>query len=157
MKKLTDRKIKLCLVSSSGGHLVKLFQLKPWWSKYERFWVVRDDVLTKDLLKGEQYYFGYFPENRNLLNAVKNLILAGRILRYEKPQVVFSMGAGIAPPYLYMAKLMGIKTIFMETFICIPIATLSGRLVYPIADHFFVQNQVLQKQYPKAIYAGKVI
>ena len=68
-----------------------------------------------------------------------------------------AMGAGIAPPFFLIAKLLGIKTIFLETFIFILKPTLSGKLLYPITDYFLVQSQKLLKIYPKAKYWGKCL
>lgn len=79
------------------------------------------------------------------------------ILQKERPAFVFSMGAGIAPPFMLAAKIYGIKTIFMETFIFTTRTTLSGRMLYHLVDYFIVQNKGLLKQYPKAIYKGSVL
>ena len=37
-----DKKIKVCLVGSSGGHLTHLYMLKPFWKSKDRFWVTFD-------------------------------------------------------------------------------------------------------------------
>ncbi len=157
MKKNAGKKMKICIVSSSGGHLFKTFQLKPWWNKYPRLWITKKDKFSQSLLEKEKKYYAHFPENRNVLNFFKNLFLACQILRKERPNILFSMGAGVAPPFFIIAKIMGIKTIFMETFILIPRQTLSGKLVHPFADYFLVQNQKLLKVYPKARYWGKCL
>ena len=54
----------------------------------------------------------------------------------------------------YIAKLFRSKVIFIETFANRNTKTLSGRLVYPIADTFIVQWEEMLKLYPKAIYGG---
>lgn len=142
------------IVCSSGGHLIKSFLLKSWWKKYHRTWITRDDSFSKSLLKNEIVIYGYFPENRNLLNFLLNLLLAFRCYLKNKPDLVFSNGAGIAPPFFIMAKLFGIKTVFMETFILSPNITLSGRIIYKLTNYFIVQNIKLLKQYPKGLYFG---
>lgn len=154
---MSNKPKKLCLVCSSGGHLIKSYMLKPWWSQYDRFWVTRNDRLSQDLLKNETVFFGNFPENRNIVNLFKNLSLAFKFFKKEKPDLVFSLGAGIGPPFIWMAKLMGIKTVFMETFIFIPKPTLSGKLTYHVADDFLVQNRKLLKIYPNAKFWGTVL
>lgn len=146
--------IKLCLVSSSGGHLYKVHRLKGWWEKYDRFWITKDDIFVSSLLKKEKKYFAFFPENRNLFNFLRNIFLAWRILRKERPSLIFSTGAGVAPPFFLIAKLMGVKTVFMETFVFIPKLTLSGRLLSHFVDYFLVQNKKLLKMYPQAHYWG---
>jgi UDP-N-acetylglucosamine:LPS N-acetylglucosamine transferase len=152
MKK--EKKIKLGLITSPGGHLFKLYQLKPWWQQYQRFWVTSPVTKKLKILNQEKVYFSRYPFNRNIINFIKNLFLAIKILNLEKPDILFSTGAGIAPPFFIIAKLMGIKLIFMETFIFIPKATLTGRIIYSIADQFLIQNKGLKKIYPKAKYWG---
>lgn len=147
----------ILIVCSSGGHLLKSFYLKKWWSKYNRLWITKHDSFSSSMLKNESVIHGNFPENRNVINFIKNLFLAFRFFIRNKPDIVFSNGAGIAPPFFIMAKFFGIKTIFMETFIFSPIPTVSGKIIYRLADYFFVQNKKLLKYYPKAYYFGAVI
>lgn len=49
-----DKKIKVCLVGSSGGHLTHLYMLKPFWKSKDRFWVTFDKEDAKSLLEGEK-------------------------------------------------------------------------------------------------------
>ncbi len=157
MNKPKPSSIKLGLITSAGGHLYKTYRLKPWWKKYNRFWVT--DPITQQLgiLNQAKVYYGHFPETRNLINFIKNLLLAWKILNQEKPDILFSAGAGIAPPFFLIAKFLGIKTIFMVTFVFVPETTLSGQMLYPLADHFIVQNKKLLKRYPKAKYWGNCL
>lgn len=55
MKK-NKKKLKVCLVGSSGGHLTHLYMLKPFWENEERFWVTFDKEDARSLLKGEKMY-----------------------------------------------------------------------------------------------------
>ncbi len=148
---------KICLISSPGGHLYKMFKLKPWWQKHQRFWVTSPLTKKIKLIHNEKIYYAHFPVSRNLPNFIKNLFLAIKILTKEKPDLIFSLGAGIAPPFFIIGKLMGIKLIFMETFIFSPQTTMTGKLVYPITDLFLIQNPKLKKTYPKAVYWGNVL
>lgn len=77
--------MKLCLVSSSEGHLMQLHLLKSWWRKHNRFWVTfkKEDALS--LLNGEKTYWTYYPTNRNIKNLIKNAFLAIKILLRERP------------------------------------------------------------------------
>jgi hypothetical protein len=51
---------------------------------------------------------------------------------------------------------MGKKLIYIEVFDRIDKSTLTGRLVYPIADKFIVQWDEMKKVYPKAINLGSI-
>jgi UDP-N-acetylglucosamine:LPS N-acetylglucosamine transferase len=157
LPKNKPHKPKICLVCSSGGHLYKTYRLKPWWSNYQRIWITRKDIVSKDLLKLEPVFFGYFPDNRNLFNLLRNFLLAIKIIFNEKPDLIFSLGAGISTPFMVVGKLFGIKTVFMETFILINHPTLSGKINYHFADIFLVQNKKLLSYYPNAKYLGSIL
>ncbi len=147
--------MKICLVASSGGHLLQLYVLKTWWQQYERFWVTfkKEDAIS--MLKDEPVHWAYFPTNRNIKNLVRNLFLAWKILRREKPDIIISTGAGVAVPFFWLGKLLGCTLIYLEVFDRIDSATLTGRLAYPLADKFLVQWEEQKRFYPNAEYWGQ--
>ncbi len=148
--------MKVCLVGSSGGHLAHLYMLKPFWNNKERFWVTFNKQDANSLLKHEKVYNCYFPTNRNFKNLIKNTILAFKVLKKEKPDLIISSGAAVAVPFFYIGKLMGAKLIYIEVFDRIDKPTLTGKLVYPITDKFIVQWEEAKTVYPKAINFGSI-
>jgi UDP-N-acetylglucosamine:LPS N-acetylglucosamine transferase len=130
--------------------------LRGWWNKYDRFWVTSGQV-TKENLPNEKTYNGFFPENRNILNALRNTLLAIKVLKKEHPDVIFSTGAGIAPPFFLIGKLLGIKLIYLETASYIGIPTLSGKMIEKITDIFLVQHKDSKRFFPRAQYKGGLI
>lgn len=148
--------MKICLVGSSGGHLTHLYMLKRFWKDQERFWVTFDKEDAKSLLKGEKMYPCYYPTNRSVKGLIINTRLAWNIVREEKPDLIISSGAAVAVPFFYIGKLFGAKCIYIEVFDRIDHSTLSGRIIYPIADKFIVQWGEMKKIYPKAINLGSI-
>ncbi len=148
--------MKVCFVCSSGGHLTHLYMLKPFWEAQERFWVTFDREDSRSLLAGETLYPCFHPTNRNIKNLIKNTILAWKLLRKEKPDLIISSGAAVAVPFFYLGKLFGAKTVYIEVFDRIYKPTVTGKIVYPVADAFIVQWEQLQKIYPKAINLGSI-
>lgn len=148
--------MKLCLVCSSGGHFFQLYYLKDFWLKYERLWVTFFKQDTRYLLREEKVYWAYKPSNRNIKNLFRNLYLTWQILQKEKPDVVISTGAGVSVPFLYLARLFKKKTIYIESITRVNELSLSGRLVYPIVHHFFVQWPELERKYKKAEFKGQI-
>lgn len=155
-KKNKNEDLKVCLVGSSGGHLTHLYMLKPFWKNMERFWVTFDKIDANSILKDEKMYPCYFPTNRNIKNLIKNIFLAIKVLKKEKPDIIISSGAAVAVPFFYIGKLMGAKTIYIEVFDRIDKPTLTGKLVYPITDKFIVQWEEMKKVYPKSINLGSI-
>ena len=129
--------MKICLVGSSGGHLTHLYMLKPFWKKHD--WVTFDKEDAKSLLKDERMIPCYYPTNRSLKGLLINTRLAWKVLRKEKPDLIISSGAAVAVPFFWLGKF-----------------TLSGKLVYPVADKFIVEWEEMKKIYPKAINLGSI-
>lgn len=148
--------MKIALVGSNGGHLTHLYLLKKFWENEDRFWVTFDKTDAKSILKEERFYPCYYPTNRNVKNTIKNTILAFKILRKEKPDLIISSGAAVAVPFFWLGKLFGAKTVYIEIFDRIDKPTLTGKLVYPVTDKFIVQWEELKKVYPKAINLGGI-
>ena len=148
--------MKVCLVGSSGGHLTHLYLLKPFWKDRERFWVTFDKEDARSILENEIFYPCYYPTNRNLKNLIKNTILAFKILRKERPDIIVSSGAAVAIPFFYLGKIFGAKTVYIEVFDRIDAPTMTGKLVYPVTDRFIVQWEEMKKVYPKAINLGGI-
>ena len=148
--------MKICLVGSSGGHLAHLYALKPFWEQYERFFVTFDKEDARSLLKGEKVYPCHYPTNRNIKNLIKNTFLARKILKEEKPDLIISSGAAVAVPFFYLGKLKKAKLVYIEVFDRIDKGTITGKLVYPICDKFFVQWEEQKKVYKKAINLGPI-
>lgn len=148
--------MKVCLVSSSGGHLTQLYMLKPFWKNKERFWVTFDKVDARSLLKEERMIPCYYPTNRSLKALLINTQLALKTLRKEKPDLIISTGAAIAVPFFYVGKLFGAKCVYIEVYDRIDRPTLTGRLVHPVTDLFIVQWKEMEKVYRKAVYIGSI-
>jgi UDP-N-acetylglucosamine:LPS N-acetylglucosamine transferase len=80
------------------------------------------------------------------------------ILLHEKPDIIISTGSEIAIPVFYTAKLLRIKTIFIESLCRVEAPSLTGKIVYPVSNVFLVQwNQLLSKFGKKAQYWGNVL
>ena len=148
---------KIGIISSRGGHLFQVNQLRSWWQQYPRFWVTAPGGDTDYFLKNEKIYYGNFPEQKNILNAIKNTFLAIKIISQEKPNILFSDGAGIAPPFFIIGKLFGCKLIYMEPYDFIKFPTLTGKILQYFVDLFLVQHSSQKKFFKKAKFWGSTL
>ncbi len=140
---------RLLFVSSAGGHLAQLLQLKPWWTHHDRRWVSFDLPDAHSKLEGEDLVFAHHPTTRNVINLARNTPLARRVLKDYRPDVVVSTGAGVALPFFVVARAMGIPTVYLEVYDRIDSRTLTGRLCRPFTSLFCVQWPEQQ-----SLYAG---
>ena len=149
--------MEILLVCSSGGHLAQLHRLRPWWERHDRRWITFATADATSLLADEETVWAAHPTTRNIPNALRNLRLAWRVLRTSRPDVVVSDGAGVAVPFFAVAKLLGISTVFLEVVDRIETRTLTGRLLYPIADLICVQWPEQMRLYPRAVEVGALL
>lgn len=149
--------VRVLLVASSGGHLIELMAIAGEYPPEQRHWVTFDKPDVPPLLGDEQVTYAFSPTNRHLGNLVRNTFLALRTLRRLRPDAVISTGAGVAVPFLYAARLFGARTIYVESLARSSELSLSGRLVYPIVNEFFVQWPELARSRRRTRYEGAII
>ena len=155
-----DLKTRIIFTSSAGGHFSELCELKELMERYNSFLITEDHEMMKEYKKINKSRSWYMPAGTKehlfkfLCNFPINIIKSFSAYLKVKPDIVIATGAHTTVPICYIAKMFGKKVIFIETFANITTKTLSGKLVYPIADLFLVQWEDMLKLYPKAKYRG---
>ncbi len=80
----------------------------------------------------------------------RNLALSAKILLSERPDIILSTGAGAVLNTLLLGRLLGARTIFVETFAHTKTPSLTGRLISPFAHLHIVQWPALAERFPRA-------
>jgi len=156
MKKISPhKKIKICLACSAGGHLTELMQLKNLWKKRKHYWVSDSRSNAVELEKKEKVYFVAVPA-KNPLKLAKTTLESLAIFLTENPDIVISTGADVAVPTCLIAKALGKKVIYIESFAAVFKPSESGKIMSRKADLFFYQWKQLAKFYPNGKY-GRVL
>ena len=150
--------MNVCIACSVGGHLTQALQVVESFEGQKVFFITFHapaEVLPKNykVYKVEDPRRTILSPFRFVVNALQTLA----ILCKERPDIVFSTGAGVAVAACYFGKLLGAKVIFLESASRVDTRSLTGRMVYPIADLFLVQWPELAEQYNHVEYVGTVI
>ena len=148
---------RVLLVGSSGGHLAQLVSLESWWRDRDRHWVMFPTADAQDLLADEQVTWAHHPTTRNLPNLVRNLLLAVRLVPRLRPDLVVSTGAGVAVPFFVVAKLLRIKTAYIEVFDRMDSLTLTARLCRPFTDLLCAQWEEQRRFMPDSEVIGRLL
>lgn len=151
---MSDKKTKICIVSSCGGHLREVRALKSAYEKYDHFYVLDDQIILPEDMK-DRTSFVYHSERDWLFFA--NLWEAFKIIRRERPSLILSTGAGVLVPFAIFAKLFRIPIVYMECITQVTKPSLTGRIMYWMADRFFYQWKGLKAYFPKGTYGGPVL
>ena len=154
---------KVLFISSTGGHLEELLQLREMFSKYDYHIITektKSNLSLKDKYKGRVSFlvYGTYTTKLNKIiypfklffNTVKSFFLYLKI----RPKYIISTGAHTAGPMCLIGHLLGSKIIFIETFANSKSKSRTGTLVYKFADLFIVQWESMLELYPNAVYGG---
>lgn len=147
-----NRKPRLCLVSSSGGHWEQLQKLKPLIEKYDGFLVTEKTHFQEDAK-----YFMIQTDLKDKWMPFKmfvNSIYTIFIWIKEKPDFMITTGTMIAYPFYLLAVLFHKKIVYIETFGRANMPTVAGKKMEKHSDLFIVQWETQVKHYKKAIYGG---
>ena len=120
---------------------------------HETFYITYDCPRTRKLER--KYLLRNIGKNPFIMayTFFKTLI----ILLRERPKLIVSTGSEIAIPSFYLAKILRIKTIFIESWTRVDRPTGTGKIVYPVSDVFLVQwERLLSKYGKKARYEGSI-
>ncbi len=151
---------KVLFISSAGGHLSEMLELKDLFSKYDYHIITEKTKSTdslKEIYKDKVNYLIYGTKDHMLTYPFKLLANCFKSLYFYlklRPQVIITTGAHTAGPMCCIGKLLGSKIIYIESFANISTKTVTGRLIYHLADLFIVQWESMLKLYPKATYGG---
>lgn len=154
------KKKKVLFISSTGGHLKELLQLKKLFGKYDSYLITEKTDSTKKLKDEYKEKMGYmvFGTKDHMLTYPFKLLTNCFISVYYfikiRPKYIVTTGTHTAGPICYLGKIFGSKIIYIETMANINRKTQTGKLIYPIADLFIVQWESMLKIYPKAVYGG---
>lgn len=151
--------LKICCISSHGGHLHELEEALKDVDQSRMYWVTFKTKHTKMVMesKHRKHYFIIDPVTSKLLFLVNALQSLWHLL-IERPHVVISTGAGMTFPTLFFAKkLLKSKIIYIESAAAVVEATKTAKMMYPMSDLFLIQWEGLKNEFPNAIYTGGVL
>jgi len=148
---------KALLVCSPGGHLTQMLSLEECWRDLETTWATLPSPDVEHLLEGRTVAFCHGPTNRSVKALARNLVVAWRVIRLHRPDVILSTGAALAVPFFIVGRLLRCRTVYVESLTRINELSLAGRLAYPIASSFFVQWPAAAGSRRRAVHVGNLL
>ena len=115
------KKKKVLFISSTGGHLKELLQLKKLFGKYDSYLITEKTDSTKKLKDEYKEKMGYmvFGTKDHMLTYPFKLLANCFISVYYfikiRPKYIVTTGTHTAGPICYLGKIFGSKIIYIET------------------------------------------
>jgi len=141
---------RVALACSAGGHLSELLRALEGIVLEDAFLVTYPSPRPLPAWIRRVYHLPH--PRRRLWPTLCNAVQAFWVMWRERPEIVISTGADVALFAILWGKLFGARVIFIENGGTLR-PSLTGRLVYPIADLFVVQWPELRRFYPRAVVA----
>ncbi len=164
------RKNTIVVVYGSGGHKeqmrrflelckdeflennTKVIAISETGYKLENNIILEDYSLDplRDKYSYKKTFVNFFPQ------LIKLVRILWKISKENRIKGLISTGPGIAIFPSLVFRIFGKKIIFIETWSRFYTRSLTGIVMYRIANKFYIQNKSLKKLYPVAIYGGKL-
>ena len=128
--------------------------MRPIYEAQDYFYVINDRLVLPKDMEGKTYFIRH--SERDWLFFV-NLWEGWRILRAERPHVILSTGAGPVVPFCLVGNLLSVPTVYIETFTRVVAPSLTGKIMYRLANRFFYQWRTLEPFFRKGAYSGPLI
>lgn len=138
---------------------MELMQLLPAVKEQDFYIVTEKNIASKAIVEKYRHYYLVQQERKSLSFLFKfayNIIASLLYLVKENPSIIITTGAGASYPTCKLGKLLGKKVIYVESFAKLDDKSVTGEMVYPFADYFFVQWEEMKRVYPNALYHGTV-
>jgi UDP-N-acetylglucosamine:LPS N-acetylglucosamine transferase len=91
-----------------------------------------------------------------VVKVIRHYASIARVVNEIRPDAVIGCGPSLSVLAMWAGKFAGAKIVFIETAARVTSTSLSAKLVYPIADLFFVQWPELLRRLPRAEYHGRI-
>lgn len=153
-------KNKVLAIASPGGHWIQLNKIcNPLEEKYAVIYASpATQYKAKNDPKSDRKFY-------NILDAaadskIKLIPLAVQllfILLKERPGTIISTGAAPGVVAILLSKLLGMKSIWVDSIANVKIISRSGRMIKPYASLFLTQWKPLSQADDKAQFQGAVL
>ena len=131
------KKIEILIISSCGGHLTEILDLKSSYKNYDHLFCINKKISLSKYLADKTIFIKHSERD---LWSFFNIFEAFKILIFHKPKILISTGAGPALIFAIVNKLTNnSRFIYIETLASINKPSLTGRLIYHLVDHFIIR------------------
>jgi UDP-N-acetylglucosamine:LPS N-acetylglucosamine transferase len=146
--------MKVLAIASKGGHWVELLRLLPAFSGMEVVYISTNKDLATTV-PGSKFYTVADANRWNKFKLIQIFMAIFQIVYKERPKFIISTGAAPGLMGLAAGKMLGIRTIWVDTIASAEKLSLSGRIAVKFVDRIYTQWPELSG--PKVIYAGNIL
>jgi UDP-N-acetylglucosamine transferase subunit ALG13 len=150
-----DKKRKIALVCTRGGHFEQMTNLSEFYDCYDHFWVTNRNKQTESQLKDERVHYIELAHFKKPWTYLFQVVPVLKIFAKEKPTHILSTGSGRTAmvPFI-LSRLFKIKFIYIDTFSRVRGHSKFGTFLLKMKSRIYTQWE--DPQNDKAIYIGPI-
>src|SRR3990167_7058492 len=141
---MSNRK-RVMAVASGGGHWVQLMRLRPVLERHDTCWVTVQQSYREQVPEGQRFFAVTDATRWSRWDLVKMVLQVWWLVLRERPQVLITTGAAPGIVALQAAKLLGAKTVWIDSIANVEQMSLSGQKARRWADLWLTQWHHLAK------------
>jgi len=149
-----DEAVNVFAIASIGGHWVQLLRLMPLFSTNNVSFISTKPSLEETVL-GHRYYLVPDANRKNKVGLIKCCLSIGTKIVFARPKVIVTTGAAPGLFGIFIGKILGVKTVWIDSIANVEKLSLSGKIASKIADRVYTQWEHLATQ--KIIFAGNIL
>ena len=149
-----DGRLRLLAVASGGGHWIQLLRLMPAFADYDVAFVSTLDPDSR--IAGRRYRRVHDGNRWDKIGVLRMALSLALLILRERPHVIISTGA--APGYVAvrLGRLIGARTIWVDSVANVDELSMSGRMAGRHADLWLTQwPHLARPEGPR--FAGTVV
>lgn len=146
--------MRIVAIASGGGHWIQLQRVIPAFEGQEIIYISTHASFA-DTVKGNKFYTVPDASRWNKFKLMLVGYKVSEIIFKIRPDVIISTGAAPGVMAILAGKLLGAKTIWLDSIANVEKISLSAKLVLRIADRVYTQWPDLATN--KIIYSGNVL
>jgi UDP-N-acetylglucosamine:LPS N-acetylglucosamine transferase len=146
--------MKVLAVASGGGHIVELLRLQPAFDGHDLMYMSTHESFASSF-KGYPFFVVPDFSRWNPFKIPAAALKMYRVMKKIQPDVVVTTGAAPGVVALFLGKLLGAKTIWVESLCHAETISISGKMCARFADRVYTQWEDLAT--PKIIYSGNIM
>jgi len=148
---MSTAKKKVLAVSSSGGHWVQLMRLRPAWDDCKAYYLTTESAYVTDVinyadergLDQPEFFTTVLASRWTKLKLLRQLFEVLYVVLRVRPDVIISTGASLGFFAFKAGRLLGAKTIWVDSIANVEEMSLTGKKVKNSSDVWLTQWQHL--------------
>lgn len=141
-------------IASGGGHWIQLLRLLPAFEGHKIFFASTRDCFCENV-EGHDFYTVPDASRWNKLKLLYAATCLMKLVFTLKPDVIITTGAAPGLLAVLAGKMLGAKTVWVDSIANVERVSMSGRLATKLANRVYTQWPQLATS--KILYSGNVL